>query len=144
LLWILLSVAICPPEKIGNVPSVPISSEFLNRQVLQSAAKPNMDVYRQELNRLHHELVATLTPKQRQLLTVGGLTPEMCTPQQLEILKKMDPYLEGLNLQQVKNLAVLDTFAEGYEKGQESGRRLVKMMVIIFFITLGLLALFVR
>jgi hypothetical protein len=67
-----------------------------------------------------------LRPKQRQLLTVGALTPEMCTPQQLEILNRMNPYLEGLNLQQTAKLAVLDEFAEGYEKGQESGRNLTK------------------
>ena len=41
-----------------------------------------MDAYRQELNRLHHELVATLTPKKRRLLTVSALP---CTPQQLNI-----------------------------------------------------------
>jgi hypothetical protein len=85
-----------------------------------------------------------LRPKQRQLLTVGALTPEMCTPQQLEILNRMNPYLEGLNLQQTAKLAVLDEFAEGYEKGQESGRNLTKMMGVIFFVVLGLLLLFAR
>jgi hypothetical protein len=81
-----------------------------------------MDALSKELNRLHHELVATLTPNQRQLLAAGALTPEMCTPQQLEILNKMNPYLEGLNLQETANLAVMHEFTGGYEAGQESNR----------------------
>ena len=59
-------------------------------------------LYTQEQRRLHRELESTLTPKQRQLLVVGALSKEICTPQQIEILRRMDPYLEGLTVEQAK------------------------------------------
>jgi alkylhydroperoxidase/carboxymuconolactone decarboxylase family protein YurZ len=105
-----------------------------------------MDIYTQELSRLQRELEATLTPKQRQLLSVGALTSQMCTPEQLEILKKMDSYLEGLTPEQAKQRAVMDTFAEGWEAGRESGQKLVKIMIVIFVGTLiiGIIVLIAR
>ena len=84
-------------------------------------------LYTQELRRLSHELESTLTPKQRQLIVVGALTEAMCTPRQIEILKRMDPYLEGLTPEQARQLGVMDTFAEGYEAGEESGRRFINV-----------------
>lgn len=103
-------------------------------------------IYSSELNLLHHELESTLTPRQRQLLAVGALTPEMCTPQQIDILKKMDPYLEGLTPEQAGRLGAMDTFAEGWEAGEESGNRLVKIMGVVFAagVILGILALLAR
>ena len=88
-------------------------------------------LYTQELRRLHSELDSTLTPKQRQLLVVGALSPNLCTPQQIEILRRMDAYLEGLTVQQARRLGALDTFAEGYEAGQESRRKLGKIIAVI-------------
>lgn len=102
-----------------------------------------MDLYTSELSRLQHELEATLTPKQRQLLSVGALTSQMCTPEQLEILRKMDTHLEGLSVEQAKQRAVMDTFAEGREAGRESGQKLVKIMIVLFIVGL-ILALIIR
>lgn len=103
-------------------------------------------LYTQELRRLHRELDSTLTPKQRQLLAVGALSEKMCTPQQIEILKRMEPYLAGLTPEQSRHLGVLDTFAEGYEAGQKSGHKLgmVIAVLVIAFIIVGFLALISR
>ena len=96
-----------------------------------------------ELRRLHNELESTLTPTQRRLLAVGALNTQMCTPQQIQILERMTPYLEGMTVDQCRLLGVMDTFAEGWEAGEESGERLVKTMWIIFVVGLiiGVLAL---
>lgn len=95
-----------------------------------------------ELRRLHHELESTLTPKQRQLMVVGALTPQMCTPDQIKILERMDPYLEGLTIEQAKQLAVIDVFAKGREAGKEAGQRQLKMMGVIFIIACIILGFF--
>lgn len=42
----------------------------------------------------------------------------------------MDPYLEGLTPEQCGRLGVMDTFAEGWEAGKESGKRFLKIMII--------------
>lgn len=100
----------------------------------------------QELRRLHNELASTLTPKQRQLLAVGALSEKMCTPQQVEILKRMDHYVEGLTPEQAGRLAVLDTVAEGYEAGHKSGRNIGKIIAaaVVAFMILAILALISR
>jgi len=94
-------------------------------------------LYRHTLDRLHHELESTLTPKQRQLLAVGALTKEMCTSQQIAILSRMTPYLEGLTTEQAGRLGAMHTFAEGWEAGQKSGEehvRKIKIILIIVFL----------
>jgi hypothetical protein len=101
---------------------------------------------RKELSRIQNEFVATLTPEQRRLHMVGALSEEMMSPQQIAILKKMDPYLEGLTLKQTKQLALLDHYTEGYEKAREEGQKIGKLIgvFVIAFVILGFLALLFR
>jgi hypothetical protein len=58
----------------------------------------------------------------------------MCTPEQIEILQKMDPYLEGLTVEQARQLAAIDVFAEGCEAGREAGKRDLKIMATVFIV----------
>ncbi len=89
---------------------------------------------------------ASLTPKQRQLAVVGALKEQMLTPAQLEILKKMDPYLEGLTPEQCRKLAIIDTIAEGYEAGQRAGSSMETMIAVglILLLIAIVLGAFVR
>lgn len=77
--------------------------------------------HKPELDRLFHQLNATLTPKQRQALVVGALQADMMTPAQIEIMKRMESYLQGLTPQQCRQLGMVDTFREEYDRGRKSG-----------------------
>jgi hypothetical protein len=85
-----------------------------------------------ELRFLWRELDRTLTPKQRQLLTVGAARPEHFTSAQREILQKAEAHLKGLTPEQARRLGIMDTFAEGYEKGQKFGTALVLGGIVLF------------
>jgi hypothetical protein len=72
----------------------------------------------------------------------------MCTPRQQEILHKMDPYLDGLTLEQVNQLAVYDQklanqeeFDRGWQAGCESGERSVRIIKVVVTIGLVLMVL---
>jgi hypothetical protein len=54
------------------------------------------------------------------------------TPEQLQILKKMSPYLEGLTPEQARQLGFLDAIREGYEAGEKAGNAI--LVLIIAFI----------
>jgi hypothetical protein len=102
---------------------------------------------RRELDRIHNEFVSSLTPQQRRL-AAGVLTGTMCTPRQQEILHKMDPYLDGLTLEQVNRLAVYDQklanqeeFDRGWQAGCESGERSVRIIKVVVTIGLVLMVL---
>jgi hypothetical protein len=100
-----------------------------------------MNLGTQELRRLYRELEPTLTPKQRELMVVGALHPSMLTPTQLEIVKKMEPYLNGLTPEQSRQLGMLDTFAEGYEAGQQEGTRVGLIIGIAVVILIAVVVL---
>jgi hypothetical protein len=94
-----------------------------------------------ELDRIHKEAVASLTPHQQRLLVAGALTGDMLTPHQQELFNKMDPYLKGLTMEQTQRLALYDQkianqeeFNRGWQAGLESGGRTVatiKVMVVV-------------
>jgi hypothetical protein len=92
-----------------------------------------------ELRRLQREFDASLTPTQRKLVMVDALTQQMCTPYQIEIMSRMEPhtaYMDGMTIEQVKRLALIDVMAEAREKGQADGKRDVTRMIVIFVIGL--------
>jgi hypothetical protein len=91
---------------------------------------------RRELDRIHNEFVSTLTPQQRRLLSAG--IQVTLTTQHQEILHEMEPYLEGLTLDQIKRLALYDQqmanqeeFNRGWQAGWESGERSVSFIKLM-------------
>ena len=100
----------------------------------------------EELRRAYREFEATLTPTQRRFLAVGAVQSAVFTPEQLEILKKMEPHLSGLTPEQCRQLGVLDTFADGYEAGDRAGNPIVTMIAVgaLLLIAAVALSLFVR
>lgn len=92
----------------------------------------NMDDHDiRERRRLGMEFDATLTPKQRELLAIGASSAVQWTPKQLEIMKELQPYLDGMTLEQQQKLGAMDVFQDGYEAGQAVGGKLGILIAVL-------------
>ncbi len=121
--------------------------KLLDATLLQSAvvelsrAAPN-GIKPDDLKLLHQEFEATLTDSQRQLLASGGLSAEWLTPGQIEILRKMEPYLQELTPEQISLLGLQDQVREAQERSRrqhEAGQGASKQAIMPYAVGILLL-----
>jgi fumarylacetoacetate (FAA) hydrolase family protein len=96
-----------------------LEATFLQSAVVELSRAAQDGTKPDDPKHLHQEFEATLTDSQRQLIASGGLSAELLTPGQIEILRKMEPYLQGLTPEQIRLLGLQD----GIREAQEISRR---------------------
>jgi hypothetical protein len=95
---------------------------------------PNMDdEATKERRRLGRLLDSTITPEQRRLFAMGRQSEIVWTPEQLEIHKKLQAYLEGLTFEKQQELGMMDVYQDGYTSGQKAGT-LVAVVIVAFVV----------
>jgi len=84
-----------------------------------------------ERRRLGRLFDATITQEQRQLFAIGRGSDIVWTAEQREILQKLQPYLEGLTLEEQQKLGAMDVVQDGYEAGQAAGQKLGTLISVL-------------